>query len=358
VSVVNKMLRDLEARKSDSPLITADYQAPQKKWGLFWLPVIIVAVLLMAVWLWFSQARVETTEPKDKILSSAIQAQAPLASKKALVAKPMESGTGVTPANTVRQRNPVPQATRDNGDRVKTSQPEQFSGWLQTKQKVLASPIEKRPKLKNAQDGASRQAEFTINESKLVTKSASARQEILNALNDGDGTLAIDRLQQLLIREPQNIPGRKKLASLLFAQGQDKQAAKILQQGLDNHPRRSDLRLMLARLHVQQQHDEQAFSLLEGFEPSVETQGEYWAYRGALAQRLSKYTLAKKDYLQLTRSDPSKASWWLGLAIAQDRLGHKPEALEAYRKANDKDQLSAAVLTFMRRRMAALGATL
>lgn len=381
MSVVNKMLQDLEARQPQTQVISADYQPPEKGRRLLWLLLIICALLLMTAWFWFSQNNETLTLPDVGNMGQPLarQAQEPLSRGKVLVAKPMQTGTNTTLAS------PVSQINRDKPGAAKIDQPESSSGGelLALTPSPIESVIETNdldPQIATAADGpiknilmnpvtnssaeqpmselgqeATQQPEFSINDSNQAAKSAGARQAIINALNDGDMILAIDRLQQLLESEPENIPARKKLASLLFAEGRDKQASQILQQGLDRHPGRSDLRLMLARLYVQQKNSDEAIALLKDFQPPVDTQGDYWAYRAALAQQLGKYTLAKNDYLQLTLADPEKASWWLGLAIAQDRLGHREEALEAYRQANNKDQLSPAVVKFLRQRIAVIG---
>jgi len=385
MSVVNKMLQDLDARQSQGPLITADYQPPQENRRLLWLLLIIGAVLLLAAWLWFKQAQNETTEPEDVPQTAFGEAQTPLAKEPEIGDKAMQRATSTIPVST------DPQAGRDSEAMTTTLQPELLSGEAlppsilshfvgvsdkiairssaalaasspsaatvigddaNAEQKVLAPQPEIEPK------NPRQQSEFSIKKSEPTAKSDGARQKVRNALRDGDKVLAIARLQQLVASEPENISFRKKLASLLFAQGSDAQAGEILVHGVATHPGRSDLRLMLARLYVQQKNNEEAIALLEGFEPSVDTQKEYWAFRAVLAQKLGKYTLAKNDYLQLTRSNPSKASWWLGLAIALDRLGHKTEALEAYRQANDKEQLPSAVATFMLQRIALIGATI
>jgi MSHA biogenesis protein MshN len=60
-----------------------------------------------------------------------------------------------------------------------------------------------------------------------------------------------------------------------------------------------------------------------------------------LAQRLDKQELALTSYQKLVQHEPSRARWWLGYAIANDKLGSYQEALAAYQQAELMGQLSS-----------------
>ena len=55
MSVVNKMLQDLEGRQHKDPSAVADYQPPQKSRRLIWLVLIVGILMLFGLWLWLSQ---------------------------------------------------------------------------------------------------------------------------------------------------------------------------------------------------------------------------------------------------------------------------------------------------------------
>ena len=76
---------------------------------------------------------------------------------------------------------------------------------------------------------------------------SSLKQRIAESLNNNDLDLAQLLLHELLETEPENIKASKKLASLLFAQGDYVRSKLLLIRSIELHPAQSDLRLMLAR---------------------------------------------------------------------------------------------------------------
>ncbi|MFQ3235719.1 MAG: MSHA biogenesis protein MshN, partial [Paraglaciecola sp.] len=199
--------------------------------------------------------------------------------------------------------------------------------------------------------GANNTAAFNINSASNNPSQAGLKQNINNALAIGNTLVAIEGLQRLLSSEPTNLKARKKLASLLFAENRIDQAKLVLQQGLSLHSLQGDLRLMLAKLLTQQGSGDSAIQLLKEYSPSAVAQPRYYAYRGALAQRLGLFSQAEQDYLLLSNTESFKAKWWLGLAIAQDSQGNAHQARQSYVRADDGDQLSPQVIQFVHKRI-------
>jgi MSHA biogenesis protein MshN len=152
---------------------------------------------------------------------------------------------------------------------------------------------------------------FTMTGSSQENNTSSLKQRIAESLNSDNLDLAQSLLKELLETEPDNIKARKKLASLLFAQGNYKQSRQLLVRGIELHPTQSSLRLMLARLYMVQKEPSLAINILSEFEPSRDNQTEYLAYRAALAQQLKQTKLAKTDYQALTHIDSDNAKWWI-----------------------------------------------
>jgi MSHA biogenesis protein MshN len=195
---------------------------------------------------------------------------------------------------------------------------------------------------------------FSMSGSSQENNSNSLKQRIVESLNADNLDLARSLLYQLLETEPANIKARKKLASLLFAQGNYTQSKQVLTQGIELHPAQGDLRLMLARLYVIQKQPLQAINILAEFYPSAGNQVEYFAYRAALAQQQKQTKLAKSDYQILTNIESTNAKWWLGLGIAEDQLGDLNRAVLAYKKALSLNQLESSVNDFMQQRISVL----
>jgi MSHA biogenesis protein MshN len=204
------------------------------------------------------------------------------------------------------------------------------------------------------QPTAAQAPSFSMTGSSEENNSSSLKQRIAESLNNDNLDLARPLLYELLETEPNNIKARKKLASLLFAQGNYAQSKQLLVRGIELHPTQGDLRLMLARLHVVQKEPLQAMNVLTEFQPNTNDQTEYLAYRAALAQQLKQPKLAKSDYQTLTNIESTNAKWWLGLAIVEDQLGELNKAVQAYTKAKSLGQLDSSVNDFMQQRISAL----
>jgi MSHA biogenesis protein MshN len=377
------MLQDLETRQSDGPVVSADYHAPEKNTRRNWLWLITSIFLLLVLYLWFAQPlwlsksldslgiTGNQNSPPLVVARSTSETQTPRENtpKRMLSPKTMQAEK-IPPTSPSEVAQVATQSLDESIIQEHTSSPtethrtennnlstQQTQDTKTTKVAVFedhsASKSKGQEKVQTDVPVEDRQvkASFSMNDSSQKSKNAGLRQRVMDALNKGDNAQAINLLQRLLGQEPENIPATKKLAALLFAQGENQQAANILRDALTKYPLRSDFRLMLARLYVQQDKHHEAFSLLGGFSPSAGKQLEYLSYRAALAQQLDENELAQSDYNLLTQAEPKNAKWWLGMAIAKDKLGRSAEALNAYRKANNKEQLSPSVIEFVRQRM-------
>ncbi|MGY0562117.1 MAG: hypothetical protein ACW7DQ_01495 [Paraglaciecola chathamensis] len=66
---------------------------------------------------------------------------------------------------------------------------------------------------------------------------------------------------------------------------------------------------------------------------------------------MENYAQAQQDYQKLVNAEPQQAKWWLGLGIAQDSSGDKTQAIVSYQKADNEQQLTPQVITFVRQRL-------
>jgi MSHA biogenesis protein MshN len=380
MSVVNKMLKDLEARQSKTHEINADYQAPQKKQSKLFVLVLLI-LSIAAITFALADKNQLFGENKNTDVTATVKSQ-PMSS-----ASPIKKMSILTETAQIKEQvQPQIAATQPSKDTIelvitetgitnsiKVPADEQI---LPTKleiatenpvslQKIKTKNIQVQEKQLNTLDsnepkipGTPEQtSSFTMTGSSQENNTSSLKQRIAESLNNDDLDLAQSLLQELLETEPDNIKARKKLASLLFAQGNYTQSRQLLLRGIELHPTQSDLRLMLARLYMVQKEPSLAMNILSEFEPSRNNQTEYLAYRAALAQQLKQTKLAKTDYQTLTHIDSDNAKWWLGLAIAEDQLGEVNMAIKSYNKASSLGQLQGSVNEFIQQRMTVLAGT-
>ena len=363
MSVVNKMLQDLEARQASDTSVSADYQAPQRRVHWWWiLSLCLLVVLAGAYWLLNSSGSLlKSSQPISADTTEqnvGQETQAP--SKPMLVAA---SGSQLEQVQSAEQNTSLNVPTQRIGDKqantILVSDVNQANDFEETLPSALGLPAETQlvavtappaPKVA-AIDPVPAPSVFSMQSSSQANQAASLRANIKDALANNNDALAITLLSTLLEQEPNNLSVLKKLASLLFANNQRQRATTLLQSSIQQNPRRGDLRLMLARLYVQQQQSPSAWTLLNEIEPEQHIEIDYWAYRANLAQQLGHYLLAKRDYIALTQAQAYQARWWLGLGITQEKLGAQSLAKEAYQKALSLAQLDAPVSDFIEQRL-------
>lgn len=354
MSVVNKMLRDLEAREAQAANFSADYQAVKSRPYARWAVILLtVGGTVALAWMYFA-AQKQTPNVPPIAQGLTIDQQPGVKQRNTPpqpMAKPVTLKSRIAASTRPEEVVPVDQLAANIAEVEVTVKSPEVVTTTTPGVATQTSVVPAQKPLAETQGPTPAAATFSMNNVSTVTSQAGLKQNINDALASGKTLLAIDGLQRLLSSEPTNLRARKKLASLLFAENSIAQAKLVLQQGMSLHPAQTDLRLMLAKLLVQQNNTEGAIQLLREYSPSAVAQPDYYAYRGALAQRLGIFPQAQQDYLLLSRSDSSQAKWWLGLAIAQDSLGYAQEARQAYARADDGGQLSPQVIQFVRKRM-------
>lgn len=367
MSVVNKMLQDLEARQAKPGEVSADYQPPQKKQSK--LLIVILLFLAMAA-IGFALLDINNLFDKsakaEPVIASKPNIAPPTAVEKVLMvpaAQPKAAQTSLA--------QPLPNKVEVLETRLDTAltdtelddmqdPPSAQSNVAGTQvSQVSVQALEKQQPTQvdvqlSEQAVVDQPSSFSMSGSNQKDSASSLKQRIGESLDNNNQDQAQSLLYQLLKAEPTNIKARKKLASLLFAQGDYGQSKLLLSQGIQLHPAQSDLRLMLARLHMVQKDPVQAMNVLVESEPGRDNQTEYLAYRAALAQQLKQPAVAKVDYRRLTTIETSNAKWWLGLAIASDQLSETKMAVQAYRQARSLGQLDVSVHEFIQQRITLL----
>jgi MSHA biogenesis protein MshN len=364
MSVVNKMLRDLEARKYQDEEVDANYHPPQNKHtkSLISLALLLGIVMIAFAFMYGDLLYEENKASKNTAASVTnkmvvipqekrqvplqLQAASTQMTTTEIAPKPMVVSNNIGLPNNLPDKKHIPlNAPRGTLDKSVSIQSIKVKN--QDKQSVFVSESKD-------QTPPEQISSFSMSGVGQENNTSHLRQRIFDSLNNDNFDLAQSLLSDLLAIDPNNIKTRKKLASLLFAQGNYIQSEQLLAQGIKLHPAQSDLRLMLARLYMAQKKSAQAIDILAKFQPSTTNQVEYLAYRASLAQQLKQTQLAMSDYLVLTKIEPGNARWWLGLAVIRDQLGERTIALQAYNKANGLGQLDGSVNDFIQQRISVL----
>ena len=389
MSVVNKMLKDLEQREGNR-IYEADYvpiESNSAKSRRFFVGgTLVVIATAIAVWLLLPSQEKEAT----------ILAKAPLSNltilppNATLDAEKVEEKADTVnmldlDANTVASLSNSPQVvpTDASAEAVPTTalasapvtpkvnqtaavKPAKFSPTKDTEVEIVQtkttqaaiiaeSTLESEPVIRVAKETQQAEGVFSVSSNtKSTSNNRMLEQQIQLSLQNGDTPAAIKDLNELISLEPRNVSARKRLASLLFANGDPVRAAMLLHQGLQLNPEDSSMRLMQARLLFREKKNIQALALLKEHPRMVIADDELLSFRAALAEKQSDYETSHEDYLTLLQRQPNNARWILGLAISQDKQKMHEQAVSNYRKVKSSNQLSAQVLSFVDGRLAVL----
>lgn len=343
MSVVNKMLNDLEQREAQSVQGHANYQAPLKKKSPAWLVILLLVALASAgaylVYDWFfaaKQSPLQTTQVKAKQVQTASvpnSTAAPKPSASAELSPKSQSAPESKPepkpatavktelAATLEQRsepNPEPEPQTQTVDEVDVAELAQTANL-----RIIGSKTTKRPHYQ------------------VLVADALARNQHDEALST---------LQQWITAEPQNITPMKKLAAVLFARGNSAQAKTVLSKARGFAPTDASVRLMQARLFVQGGDISAASEALELATDDL----ELLHYRAAFARENSLFEQALQDYTMLSRLDPSNIRGWLGLAVVSQQQRKVQLAIAAYKQVLQLDSGNNDIREFAQQQLIAL----
>jgi MSHA biogenesis protein MshN len=359
MSVVNKMLQDLEARQANGIGVSADYLPPLKGSKKWWYVVLLLIVLgLFGLWLFTSSLSPLQQYAKESVVAIELNAvKAQKATPKTMLVT--ETPEPSVPVAKMIEQNVTQEAQTQVAQVMPTSmmpfkEQEGLPSTDLSEADNTSSASDKAPELARSTSALIQEGSFQMKDSNQANQMAGTKQQIKEALADNNSALAIKLLDQLLAHEPDNIEAIKKLATLLFANGNVLKSTNLLQSSVQRAPQRGDFRLMLARLYVQQNRSTDALSVLQEIQPAHYMEIDYLAYRANVAQQLADFTVAKQDYTVLTQVDGNNARWWLGLAITEEKLGAGKTALNSYYQAQNLAQLDPAVTEFIKQRISVL----
>ena len=415
MSVVNKMLKDLEAREGvEQP--QARYEAPQKKSVSALTIVVLLLVIVtiaLAVWVLLNPApsvssavlpsesmpitdtnEVSLTEQRPAILPASLTASAQPSTESA----EKERAEKVSAEKVSAGQGSVEASISQNDD---TNTPQNLSKPMQTsaqvaqdtsseKAKATEGEYIKSPSSRAASDASINPTSNPDNSptgifvAKTVSKSVDSvktaesapvarfskqidnnknapaiDEQVRLALDNNDYNTAIRLMQQKAQSHPTDISVKKKLASLLFASGQVEKAQALLQGMLVNSPDDHSVRLMLSRLYVKQGLTTLAIENANGAvsSPRNPLSVELLSFRANLLQQHGEFDKSLNDYLVLTKRRPLEPKWWLGAAISADNLHQSALAFHAFSqvvKIDTQQTLSPNVHHYAQERMARL----
>jgi MSHA biogenesis protein MshN len=163
----------------------------------------------------------------------------------------------------------------------------------------------------------------------------------------GKNDAAIAKYRLALERDPGMRHARVQLAGLLQENGQVEAALQLLKSGYEQQANDS-LAIATGRMLAEQGRRDEALNWLErgraGMRPSDH------AMMGALLSQAQRYEDAVKAYQYALAMEPTQGGWSLGLGLALESLGRTVEAQRAYRNALEYGKFKPEVLKFLQQK--------
>ncbi len=386
MSVVNKMLQDLEHRQSETA--GADYVAPQTNYSrYYYLLIFIVALCVLAYWAKQvtnigqpvipvqSMPQVSAPAvavPLSKPMTPIINQKLNLNTVKVVAtaeqdAQPSQTGT-TAPQDTLPSQVETAESLKSVADAEPLPVPELPQRLVTTAQQTTGSQTNQAATNTDETVAVEVVVPEPVTEPKpapshfsVVPSSAHGGEAVIwrnkaqRALNNKRYGEAAFALQKMLEIQPEDFLAVQQLAKVHVKLNDTVSAMDVLDEGIEITNNAHSLRLMLAQLYVSEDARPEALEVLKGFQPDIAFNADYYALQGALAQALEDYDVAYTSYYKLSLFDPKQGKWWLGLAAALDSLGDSQDSREAYQRALRFGRFTKATESFILQRISALG---
>lgn len=173
------------------------------------------------------------------------------------------------------------------------------------------------------------------------------------ALRDGDPARAEGLFRELLASRPGHVRARELLAGLYVETGRMTEAVALLDRGLALASRHRGMSLLLARLLTEQGDETRARTILDAALTAHAADADLNALAAALDARADRNAQAIARYRAALATRPGDGRLWLGLGIALEALGERRDARDAFQRARLAG-LDAPTTRFVDERIGAL----
>lgn len=342
MSLINKMLQDLDARGSQDGAVPQSglrpahhHRSSRPVWTYAVLGLLLVVVLgLVGLVAWpLLQSRAVAVPP------------VPVKANTVTFAKPVvQSLREVEPA-------PLPESAAEPVS-VPADAPVALASSREPVRPVKSSlPVP--PRLDPVRPAPANAAAYGGRDMTAAQRAENEYRRGLDDLQEGRTAEAFKRLEQTLSFDPRHQGARETLIRLLLENKRQEEAVQQMVLGLELDARQPALAMMLARLQVEQGGP--ALDTLMRTLPSALGNADYQAFLAAVLQRAQRHRDAIEHYQQAVEIAAQNGVWWMGLGISLQAEQRLPEAREAFERARVSASLAPELQVFVERKLQQLG---
>jgi MSHA biogenesis protein MshN len=171
----------------------------------------------------------------------------------------------------------------------------------------------------------------------------------LAALQEGRVQEAIASMEQAVFLYPRHESARQTLVGLLLENKRSDEAVRHLQLGLGLDAKQPQVAMLLARLQIEKGGP--AVETLQRTLPYARGNADYLAFLAGALQRAQNHREAAEQYEAALKLQPQNGVWWMGLGISLQADKRNADAIEAFNRARNSGNLSQELQAFVERRL-------
>ncbi|MBL8342574.1 MAG: tetratricopeptide repeat protein [Rubrivivax sp.] len=176
-------------------------------------------------------------------------------------------------------------------------------------------------------------------------------RQAVDAAQAGHRASAVSTARELLALNPRHEAARQLAAHLEAEAGATDRAVALLREGLAQDASQTSLALTLAHVLASEGLADEALAVLEAHAvPGPEAAG----LRAGVLARRGDYAAALPAYEAAARAQPLNPMWWLGLGVALESLGEPARARLAFAKAHTIGLPQPELADYVQQRLRAL----
>jgi len=173
----------------------------------------------------------------------------------------------------------------------------------------------------------------------------------VNLVNQGRIAEGMDGFRRALEIDAGHDAARQTLVALLLETKRVDEAAVSLREGLALNTGNTGFAMLLARIMVESNDIPAALIVLQRHAAPPDRNPDFHAFAAALYQRLDRHKEAIEQYQTALGLAPSAGVWWLGLGISFQAVERRKDAAEAFTRAKSAGNLAPDLLAFVEQRL-------
>jgi MSHA biogenesis protein MshN len=343
VSLVNKMLRDLDQRRAselEKDGVSRHVRTLPPTQALAWKGPLLAVVggMVGAAAVWLAMSWTQSGHPPPVRAEAGVELPAPLPPLPTST-EPVEAPRSPAKVEPAPARNEIRRSETNRIGRTEPSLKLDRSLLGGAKVPTVAKPVAERP----ASDTAAPAARI---EKQLRAPAASEASDVeyrkgMNAIKRGDAAEASSALSAALRIDATHAQARQALLSVLVGQKQWDEALKVGADGLALDPKQNGWAVLVARLYVERGDRLAAIKILDEHAQYAERDADYQGFYALLLQQAKRPAEAVDHYRSALALKPGEGRWWYGLGLALEASQRAAEARDAYTQARVSANLPA-----------------